>query len=120
MAVRERRKAPRFNVHHPVYYYRNFTKKECRCLDIGLDGVKLETDSEILPNEKLDLTMLIRESIVKVSGRVIYVESLPEDTYHVGVAFENLSQEGREALVRYFSDIMTHGAERRGILKRSS
>lgn len=117
MVIRERRKEPRFSVHHPVYYYRNFGKKECRSLDIGLDGVKLETDSEILPNEMLDLTLLVRESIVKVKGKVIYVESLPEGTYHVGVAFENLSENGRAALIEYFSDIMTHGTERRGILK---
>jgi hypothetical protein len=61
--------------------------------------------------------MLIRESLVKVKGKVIYVESMPEGTYHFGVAFENLSQESRGSLMRYFSDIMTHGAERRGILK---
>jgi hypothetical protein len=119
MVVRERRKEPRFNVHHPVYYIRNLVKNECRCLDIGLDGVKLETDSEVFPGESLDLTMLIRESLVKVKGRVIYVESMPEETYHVGVAFENLSPEGREALTRYFSDIMIHGAERRGVLKNT-
>ncbi len=118
MVVKERRKEPRFNVHHPVYYYRNLVKNECRSLDIGLDGVKLETDSEVNPNETLELTMLIRESLVKVTGKVIYVESMPEGTYHVGVEFANLSQEGRQALMRYFSDIMTHGAERRGILTR--
>ncbi len=118
MVVRERRKEPRFSVHHPVYYVRNLRKKEGRSLDIGLDGVRLETDSEVFPNETLDLTLLVRESLVKVRGRVIYVESMPEGTYHVGVLFENLSPEGRAALTRYFSDIMTHGTERRGILTR--
>ncbi|NIQ38666.1 MAG: hypothetical protein GTN81_08750 [Proteobacteria bacterium] len=117
MVIRERRREPRFNVHHQVYFYRNQSKREARSLDIGLDGVKLETDAEVFPNEILELTMLIRESLVKVKGKVIYVESMPEGIFHFGVAFENLSQESRGSLMRYFSDIMTHGAERRGILR---
>jgi len=116
--IHERRKGPRFNVHHPVHFTKKNSRKECRSLNISLDGIKIETDGEVRPHEILDMTLLVGESIVKASGRVIYVEELPDGTFHAGLVFQSISQEGRKALTRYFSEIMAHGAERRGILKK--
>lgn len=119
MAIRERRKGPRFNVHQPVHFVRKDRKKDCRSLNIGLDGIKIETDGEVRPDDVLDLTLLVGESLVKAKGKVVYVEELPDETFHAGIVFQEISQEGREALMKYFSDIMTYGAERRGILKKT-
>lgn len=119
MAIRERRKGPRFNVHHPVHFVQKDARKDCRSLNISLDGIKIETDGEVRPDEILDMTLLVGESIVKAKSRVIYVEELPDGTFHAGLVFQGISQEGREALMRYFSDIMAYGAERRGILKKT-
>ena len=118
MAIRERRKGPRFNIHHPVFYFRNYQRREGRSLDVSLDGIKIETDAEVLPNETLDITLAIGESLVKVKGKVVYVEQLPQGRYHVGIAFRDLSPVAQEALTECFSDIMAHGSERPGILKK--
>ncbi len=55
---------------------------------------------------------------MKAQGRVVYVEELPDGTFQAGIFFQEISEEGRTALIKYFSEIMTHGAERRGILKK--
>jgi hypothetical protein len=64
--------------------------------------------------------LLVGESLVKAKGRVVYVEELPDGTFHAGMVFQEISEKGRGALMKYFSDIMTYGAERRGILKKLS
>jgi len=119
MDIHERRKGPRFNVHHPVHFTRKDRKKDARSLNIGLDGIKIETDGEVRPDDVLDLTLLVGESLVKAKGRVVYVEALHDGMFHAGIVFEEISEQGRGALVRYFSEIMTYGAERRGILKKT-
>ena len=118
MAVRDRRRGPRFNVHQPVHFVRKDQKKDCRSLDISLEGIKIETDAEVRPDDLLDLTLLVGESLVKAKGRVVYVEELADGAFHAGIVFQEISPQGRASLMRYFSDIMTHGAERRGILKK--
>lgn len=118
MAIRERRRGPRFNVHQPVHFVRKERRMDCRSLNISLEGIKIETDGEVRPDDLLDLTLLIGESLVKARGRVIYVEELPDGTFHAGIAFQDISEQGRASLMKYFSDIMTYGAERRGILKK--
>jgi len=87
-------------------------------LDISLEGVKIETGREIRPGDLLDLTLLVGESMVKAKGRVVYVEELLDGMYQAGVVFQDISPQARAALLSYLSDIMTHGAERRGILKK--
>jgi hypothetical protein len=119
VSIRERRKGPRFDVHHPVHFTKKDRKKDCRSLNISMDGMKIETDGEVRPDDILDLTLLVGQSMVKAKGRVVYVEELPDGTFHAGVVFQDISEEGRQSLTRYFSDIMDHGAERRGILKKT-
>lgn len=119
VAIRERRKGPRFDVHHPVHFTRKDRKKDGRSLNISLEGIKIETDGEVRPDDVLDLTLLVGEALVKAKGRVVYVEELPDGTFHAGLVFQDISEGGRDALVRYLSDIMAYGAERRGILKKT-
>jgi len=119
VGIRERRRGPRFHVHHPVHFFRKYRKNDCRSLNISLEGIRIETDGEVLPDEILDLTLIVGESMVKARARVVYVEELHDGTFHAGLVFQEISEEGRGALMKYFSDIMTHGAERRGILKRT-
>lgn len=118
MAIKERRRGPRFDVHQPVHFSKKYQKKDCRSLNISLDGVKIETDGEVVPDETLDLTLVVGESVVKAKGRVVYVEELHDGTFHAGIAFQEISKQGREALMKYFSDILAFGAERRGILRK--
>jgi hypothetical protein len=119
MAIRERRKGPRFNVHQPVHVVTQKQREECRSLDISLEGVKIEAGREVRPDDLLDLTLLVGESLVKAKGRVVYVEELLDGTFQAGVVFEEISPQGRASLLEYLSDIMNHGAERRGILKKA-
>ena len=69
-------------------------------------------------DELVDLIMLVGESLVKARGRVIYVEELPDGTFHAGIVFQEISQHGQESLRKYLSDIMIHGVQRRGILRK--
>jgi c-di-GMP-binding flagellar brake protein YcgR len=119
VAIRERRKGPRFDVRQPVHFTKKDRKKDGRSLNISLDGIKIETDGEVRPDDVLDLTLLVGESLVKAKARVVYVEELPDGTFHAGLVFEDISETGREALVRYLSDILDYGTERRGILKKT-
>jgi hypothetical protein len=118
VVVKERRKAPRFNVHHPVRFKRKDRRKDCRSIDISLGGIKIETDGHVLPDDVLELTLLVRESMIKAKGKVVYVEELPDGNFHAGIVFEEMSDEGRDALTGYFSEIMSRGSERPGILKK--
>ena len=118
MAIQDRRRGPRFNVHQPVHFIRKEARRDCRSLNISLEGIKIETDREVRPDELLDLTMLVGESLVKARGRVIYVEELPDGTFHAGIAFQEISEHGQASLRKYLSDIMTHGVQRRGILRK--
>jgi len=118
MSIPERRKGPRFNVHQLVHFVSKQQREECRSLDISLEGVKIETGREIRPGDLLDLTLLVGESMVKAKGRVVYVEELLDGMYQAGVVFQDISPQARASLLSYLSDIMTHGAERRGILKK--
>jgi hypothetical protein len=118
VAIRDRRKGPRFDVNQPVHYVKKNRKRDCRSLNISLDGLKIETDGEVFPDDLLDLTLLVGESLVKAKGRVVYVEELPDGTFHAGLVFQDLSEGGQGALLQYFTDIIAHGVERRGILKK--
>ena len=118
MSIQERRRGPRFSVQQAVHFTWKERKRDCRSLNISLEGIKIETESELLPDDLLELTILAGESVVKTRGRVIYVEELLDGTFHAGIAFESISPQGRDALVKYLSDIVTHGAQRRGILRK--
>ncbi len=70
-----------------------------RTLDLSEGGILLEITSKIPSSEELlDVTIGIRQNIVKVHGRIVHQRPLPNGNFALGVSFTDLSPTDRQTI----------------------
>ena len=115
----ERRRHRRFELSLALAYRWGMTKGTFRTVDLSLGGVKIQTTIPIPVDERLDLTILIRNEAVKPVGRVVRSDHSSNGKYDVGISFETISHECLRRLDRFLYGIALEGGKE-GVLHKSS
>ncbi len=108
---RERRRHKRFELSLALAYQWGMTKGTLRTVDVSLGGVKIQTDTPIPVDERLDLIILIKNEAVKPMGRVVRSAPSSNQRYDVGICFENISHECLIRLDRFLHGIPLKGKQ---------
>lgn len=73
-----------------------------RTLDLSEGGILLEVTSSVPQiSEVLDITIGIRQDIIKVHGRIVHQRQMDNDHFAVGLSFTDLSPTGRSIITRF-------------------
>jgi hypothetical protein len=116
---RERRRHKRFELSLTLAYQWGMMKGTLRTVDLSLGGVKIQTTIPIPVDERLDLTILMRNEAVKPGGRVVRSDHSSNGKYDVGISFETISPECLKRLDRFLFGIPLEGRQER-VLDKSS
>ncbi len=106
MLVASTRRSPRLPAHHLV----NFSHTRfgelveplvhmARTLDVSAGGAQLETDSRLRAGDRLTLQIAVGNRILDVTATVVHVRAVEESLFATGIAFDELTEEGRSALL---------------------
>jgi hypothetical protein len=106
---KERRRHKRFELSLALAYQWGMTKGTLRTVDVSLGGIKIQTDTPIPVDERLDLIILIENEAVKPMGRVVRSDPSSNRKYDVGICFETISH---QCLIRL--DSFLHGTPLKG------
>jgi hypothetical protein len=115
----ERRRHKRFELSLALAYRWGMTKGTFRTVDLSLGGVKIQTIIPIPVDERLNLTILIRNEVVKPVGRVVRSDRSPNGKYDVGIGFETIAHECLRRLDRFLHGFALEGEKAR-LLHESS
>ncbi len=73
-----------------------------RTLDLSEGGVLLEVTTSVPDlSEVLDVTLGIRQDILKAHGRIVHQRQLPNGHFALGLSFTDLSPDGRSLITRF-------------------
>lgn len=108
---RERRRHKRFDLSLALAYQWGMTKETLRTVDVSLGGIKIQTDTPIPVDERLDLIILIKNEAVKPMGRVVRSDPSSNRKYDVGVCFETISPQCLIRLDRFLHGIHLKGEQ---------
>jgi hypothetical protein len=99
----ERRRYPRFELSQALAYRWGVTKGTLRTVDLSLGGVKIQTDSRMPADERLDLILLLDYGAVRLVGKTVWAKAkaLPHRKFDVGISFETISHHVLERLDRF-------------------
>lgn len=105
--IQERRKFERFYTSTILIYRKNSTRKVAQIINLSLVGVKVSSESKLLPDQTLDLIIVLRNKAYQFKGDVVYSEKVGENIfrYYSGLKFRDLSQEDKSVLEHYFSSL---------------
>lgn len=100
--VRDRRKSRRIKDPILIFLYRDHAEnKEARALDLGLEGIGIETKTPLEINENLEIAIVIGECQVKALGSVVYTRQEKSGSFRSGIRFKEISQRNREIIRLY-------------------
>lgn len=118
----ERRSHPRFGLSQALAYQWGMTKGTLRTVNLSLAGVRIQTDSPMPAEEKLDLILLLDYEAIRLVGKRIWSNPLPHRKFDVGISFEAISPHSLERLDRFLKGTTLRDklAEREKVLSQSS
>ena len=106
MTKREQRKFIRYDSLHLLDYIvldeegNPGTYSMGRTIDVSIDGLKLETTTQLKPNTRLLITVGIEDDLVDLEGRTTH--ALPHNGRYVnGITFLKISKDGRRVFTKY-------------------
>ena len=101
----ERRRHFRVKAVHPIRYCQEVRPRprSASTLDLGLEGVAIETRYPLSKGELLEVSMALKSRLISFSGKVIYVQALKGRKFKAGIRFEEISEQSRSVLERYLS-----------------
>lgn len=108
---RERRRYRRFDLSLALGYQWGMTKGTLRTVDLSLGGVKMQTAIPIPVDERLVLTILMRNEAIKPVGRVVRSDPSWNGKYDIGISFETISHECLRRLDRFLYGIALEGRQ---------
>jgi hypothetical protein len=101
----ETRNHPRYGVRKIVSYSYADKRFLTLTLDLGLDGMRIET-SEYLPRGlSLDIQLVLGRKSIFVKGAVVYSQVFSEGQYNSGVEFVESSEQDRRLLKDYLTTL---------------
>jgi c-di-GMP-binding flagellar brake protein YcgR len=74
-----------------------------RTLNLSVGGIRLGLDHGLPLGSQVDLTLLLENELVDVSGSVVYQEAGDDRIHAVGIEFLEISPEARAKIERYLS-----------------
>jgi hypothetical protein len=101
----ERRKHTRFKLSLPLAYQRGPEKDTLRTVDLSLGGIRIETDSPIPVDERLDLILLLEYEAIRPVGKIAWSNPSSDRKYDVGICFETISHQCLKRLEQFLSRI---------------
>ncbi len=113
----ERRRHRRFELSLPLVYQGGQAQDILRTVDVSLGGVKIQTESPVAVDERLDLIILLENEAINPMGRVVRSDPSSNRKYDVGICFETMSHQCRERFTRFLRGIAIKGerAEREDV-----
>ena len=80
-------------------------KSTLRTVDLSLGGVKIQPDSPIPVDERLDLIILLENEAIRPMGKVVRSDLSSNRKYDVGIGFETISHQCLKRLERFLHEI---------------
>jgi hypothetical protein len=100
---RERRRYPRLKLPLALAYTCGVTKDTLRTLDVSLGGTRIQPDSPIPFDERLNLIILLENEAIKPLGKVVRSGQSSSRKYDVGISFEAMSHQCLKGLERFLN-----------------
>ncbi len=75
--------------------------KEARPLDLGSEGIGIETTSPLNINENLQIAIIIGECQVNALGSVVYTRQEKSGRFRSGIRFTEISERNRGIIRLY-------------------
>lgn len=109
----ERRKSRRIRDPILIFLYKNrWGNKAARPLDLGLEGIGIQTASPLDVNESLQISIIIGECQINALGRVVYTRKEKSGRFRSGIKFEEISERNKGIIRLYLEK--THQLRRPG------
>jgi len=84
-------------------------KDTLRTVDVSLGGVRIQTETPIPIDERLDLIILFENQAIKPLGKVVRSSQWSNQRYDIGICFETISHQCVERLERFLHGIPGEG-----------
>jgi hypothetical protein len=97
----EKRMYPRFELSQALAYRCGTTKGTLLTADLSLGGVKIQTDSPMPADERVDIILLVDYETVRLAGKIVWAKPLPSRKFDIGISFEAISYQSFEQLDRF-------------------
>jgi len=102
---KERRRHKRFELSLALAYQWGMLKDTLRTVDVSLGGVRIQTETPIPIDERLDLIILFENQAIKPLGKVVRSRPWSNQRYDIGICFETISHQCVERLERFLHGI---------------
>jgi hypothetical protein len=74
-------------------------------LDLSREGVLIENRVEFPPNSNLNIHIAVGDDIVHLKGTVRHSSKIEDQKFHIGIHFEDMTDEKAEKLARFYPEI---------------
>lgn len=105
----ERRKHKRFDLSLVLAFQWGTKKDTLRTVDVSLGGIRIQTDTPIPIDEKLDLIILIEDGAIKPVGKVVRANPISNRMFDVGICFEDISHQCLNRLEEFLHGVTPQG-----------
>jgi hypothetical protein len=102
---KERRRHKRFELSLALAYQWGMLKGTLRTVDVSLGGVRIQTETPMPIDERLDLIILFEDQAIKPLGKVLRSSPWSNQRYDIGICFETISHQCVERLERFLHGI---------------
>lgn len=102
---KERRRHKRFELSLALAYQWGMLKDTLRTVDVSLGGVRIQTETPIPVDERLDLIILFENQAIKPLGKVVRSSPWSNQRYDIGICFETISHQCVQRLERFLHGI---------------
>jgi len=99
----ERRRYPRFQLSQALAYQWGATKGTLRTVDLSLGGTKIQTNSPLPVDERLNLILLLTYEAIKPVGKTVWANPSSYRTYTIGISFDTISHQCLKRLERFLN-----------------
>ena len=99
----ERRRYPRFQISQALAYQWGATKGTLRTVDLSLGGTKIQINSPMPVDERLDLILLLKYEAIKPVGKTVWASPVSYRMYNIGISFETISHQCLKRLERFLN-----------------
>lgn len=107
--TKERRRHKRFELSLTMAYQWGMVKGTLRTIDVSLGGVRIQTETPIPVDERLDLIILFENQAIKPVGKVVRSSPSSNQRHDIGIRFETISHQCLEQLERFLNGIPGEG-----------
>ena len=91
-----------------------------KVVQVSLKGVRLQSSFRGEPGEMLDVTLALGDNLVSFKGRAIHARLSEEQGFELGISIEDIEDEQRATLIRFFVSNSEPDGRLRIALLRSS